>query len=133
MFKKIEIWILYLVILLGILFAIGFGLLVRQELVGSIKAGWVSKTALAIVELPARLRMTFSEMEVSDRFTNLSGFNGTPNSEKSYLLLSKYDGNLNEGTVELVDLTSFKVLHVWNPDIDSFNNLVKNKKVYRLG
>jgi hypothetical protein len=39
MFKKIEIWILYLTILLSILFAIGFGVLVRQELVGSIKAG----------------------------------------------------------------------------------------------
>ena len=48
MFKKIEIWILYLTILFGILFAIGFGALVRQELVGKIKAGWVSETALIL-------------------------------------------------------------------------------------
>jgi hypothetical protein len=37
MFKKIEIWILCLVILLGLIFSVGFGVLVRQELVGSIK------------------------------------------------------------------------------------------------
>ena len=38
MFKKIEIWILYLVILLSLL-AIGFGVLVRQEIEGITKAG----------------------------------------------------------------------------------------------
>ena len=37
MFKKIEIWILYLTILLGILFAIGFGVLVRQGIEGVTK------------------------------------------------------------------------------------------------
>ena len=37
MFKKVEIWILYLTILLSILFAIGFGVLVRQELEGITK------------------------------------------------------------------------------------------------
>ena len=46
MFKRIEIWILYLTILIGILFAIGFGILVRQELAGNIKLGNISKIAL---------------------------------------------------------------------------------------
>ena len=56
MFKKIEIWILYLSLLLSILFAVGFGVLVRQELVGSIKVGWLSKAALAIAEIPANFK-----------------------------------------------------------------------------
>ena len=55
MFKKIEIWILYLAILLSILFAISFGILVRQELVGSIKVGWASKTALFLSEIPLKI------------------------------------------------------------------------------
>ena len=46
MFKKIEIWILYLAILCSILFAIFFGVLVRQELVGSVKLGPISKFAV---------------------------------------------------------------------------------------
>jgi hypothetical protein len=126
MFKKIEIWILYLTMLLSILFAIGFGVLVRQELVGSIKAGWISKTALTLAEIPVNLKKIIeSDLTIEDRFPTLDGFEGTPNIEESYLLLSRHDGDLQEGIVELVDLRSFEVLHTWNPDIDAFNNLVE--------
>ena len=129
MFKKIEIWILYLTILFSILFAIGFGFLVRQELVGSIKAGWVSKTALTLAEIPVNIQSILQgpsgDLTIEDRFPNIDSFNGTPNSEETYLLLSRYDGDLREGVVELVDLRSFEVLHTWNPDIDAFNDLIE--------
>jgi hypothetical protein len=126
MFKKIEIWILYLTLLLSILFAIGFGVLVRQELVGTIKAGWISKTALILAEIPVNIKKIFvNDLLLEDRFPYLDGFNGTPNSEESYILLSRYDGDLKEGVVELVDLTNFEILHTWNPDIDAFNKTVK--------
>ena len=129
MFKKIEIWILYLVIILSILFAIGFGTLVRQELVGVTKAGWISKTALSLAEAPIILKefLIKKHNRREDRFPTLEGFAGTPNAQKSYLLHSRYDGDLKEGVVELVDLKTFKVLHVWNPDIDAFNDLVEQK------
>ena len=128
MFKKIEIWILYLLILVSILFAVGFGVLVRQELVGDIKMGWVSKTALTLAEIPVNLIRILrgGNLIVEDRFPSLDGFDGTYNSEESYLLLSRYDGDLTEGIVELIDLTNFEVLHTWNPDIDAFNDLVKH-------
>ena len=129
MFKKIEIWVLYLVILLSILLAVGFGTLVRQELVGSVKAGWISKTALTLAEIPANIRKISiapdRDLKLEDRFPTLDGFDGTPNIEESYLLLSRRDGNLQEGVVELVDLRNFEVLHTWNPDINSFNDLVE--------
>jgi hypothetical protein len=125
MFKKIEIWILYLTILLSILFAIGFGTLVRQELVGTAKAGWVSKTALFLAELPINIkRLISSDVVVEDRFLHLDGFSGSPNIQQSYILFSRYDGDLQEGIVELINLKSFEVLHTWNPDIDAFNDLV---------
>ena len=127
MFKKIEIWVLYLVILLGIVSAVGFGVLVRQELVGSVKAGWVSKTALTLAEIPMNVKRILQggDLVVEDRFSTLDGFDGTPNTEESYLLLSRYDGDLKDGVVELVDLTNFEILHTWNPDIDAFNDLVE--------
>ena len=127
MFNKIEIWILYLTILFSILFAIGFGVLVRQELVGSIKAGWISKTALTLAEIPVNIKSILQgrDLAVEDRFPNLDSFNGTPNSDETYLLLSRYDGDLQEGVVELVDLRTFEILHTWNPDIDAFNDLVE--------
>jgi len=128
MFRKIEVWILYLAMLLSIVFAIGFGVLVRQELVGNIKAGWLSKTALALAEIPLKARRildTDIDLKTEDRFPDLVDFNGTPNTEESYLLLSRYDGDLREGVIELVNLRSFETLHTWNPDIDLFNDLVE--------
>jgi hypothetical protein len=129
MFKKIEIWILYLVILLGVIFSIGFsifvGVLVRQELVGSTKFGWLSKTALSLAEIPINLKRAFDGVSLPDRFPSESGFSGTFNYQESYLLLSRYDGDLGEGIVELIDLNNFEVLHTWNPDIDAINNLVE--------
>ncbi len=138
MFKKIEIWILYLTILLSILFAIGFGVLVRQEIEGITKKGnidisFLSKPAAYIARLPEQFLKSLTESDfivndswVEDRtFYKQDGFKGTPNSEKSYLLLSKYEGGLKEGIVELVDLSNFEILHTWNPDIDAFNDLVK--------
>ncbi len=132
MFKKIEIWILYLVLFLGIPVTISFGVLVRQELTGKIKLGRVSETALFLAEIPMNLRKIIKGLKVVDRFPDLKGFNGTPNLNKSYLLLSRFDGDLNEGIVELVDLTNFKVLHTWNPDIDELNKEVKNDEFKNL-
>ena len=86
MFKKIEIWIFYLTILLSILFATGFGVLVRQELAGSIKAGWISKTALNLTEIPGILKNILApsyDLIIEDRFVSLDGFNGTPNAEEA--------------------------------------------------
>ena len=60
MFKKIEIWILYLTILLSILFALVFGVLVRQEIEGLTKKGsidisFLSKPATYIARLPEQI------------------------------------------------------------------------------
>ncbi len=131
MFKKIEIWILYLVVLLGIPITISFGILVRQELTGSVKLGRISKAALFLSELPKNIKKLSKGLTVVERFPNLDGFNGTPNSRESYLLLTRYDGDLQEGVVELVDLTNFKILHTWNPDIDEINKLIKKSDEFK--
>ena len=132
MFKKIEIWILYLILLLGIPVTISFGVLVRQELDGSAKLGRVSKTALFLAEIPSKIKPTSKGLKVEDRFPNLDGFKGNPNFNESYLLLSRYDGDLKEGIVELIDLTNFKVLHTWNPDNDQFNKSVEKVDEFKF-
>ena len=128
MFKKIEIWILYLIVLLGIPVTIGFGSLVRYEEFLGERFGKIPKVALFLAEIPGIARKALltrsTDLQVVDRFPALDGFNGTPNSIESYFLLSRYDGDLKEGIVELVDLRNFKVLHTWNPDIDAFNKSV---------
>jgi len=138
MFKKIEIWVLYLTILIGILITLAFGVLVRQEIEGITKKGNIdisplSRPAAYIARLPEQvLREIFSDPNKLDKpwseqrdFYNQDGFNGTHNTEESFLLLSRYDGDLQESVIELVDLTTFEIVHTWNPDIDAFNALVE--------
>jgi len=85
----------------------------------------ISKIALFLAEIPSNLKRmmtdeTIDSLLVEDRFPNLSGFGGDTNEKEKYLLLSRYDGDIEESVVELVDLQSFDVLHTWNPDINSF-------------
>ena len=82
-----------------------------------------------MTDIPANLkRASIDDLEIKkDRFPYLDGFTGNPNSKESYLLYAKYDGDLRDAVVELIDLTSFKVLHTWNPDQDKFNELIENK------
>ncbi len=145
MFKKIEIWILYLTILLCILFGLSFGVLVRQEIegltrIGSLDISFLSKPAAFLARLPERAAFKFlkgnplliNDFWDEDRdFYSQDGFKGTVNLNESYLLLSRYDGNLKEGVVELVDLTNFQILHTWNPDIDKFNNFVDQEGEFK--
>ena len=135
MFKKIEIWILYLVILFGIPVTIGFSSIVRHELLGGKRLGNISKAALFLAEIPSNIKNISKNKNVhllEDRFPLLDGFNGTPNSSESYLLLTRYDGNLKQGVVDLVDLMSFSVLHTWNPNIDKFNEPIENYEKFKF-
>ncbi len=132
MFKKIEILIIYIFFsLLNVPTFVFFGFLVRQELVGTTKLGMLSETALFLSEIPLIFKKFYNVQEVEDRFPLLEGFNGTPNLNESYLLLSKYDGDLKEGIVELIDLTDFKVLNTWNPDINAFNKSVEKSLEFK--
>jgi hypothetical protein len=127
MFKKIEIWILYLFIFLGILFAIGTGVLVRQDLVGG-KLGVISKGVVFLAEIPRNLNkyLGFDLRTDEQRFFGIKGFQGNPLEEEIYLLLSKYDGDIGRSVVELIDLRSFEVKKTWRPDIKQINRLVDN-------
>ena len=60
-----------------------------------------------------------------------SGFSGRPNDklDSLFLLLGRFDGDLNQSVVELIDLSNFDVLNVYNPDFNMINELVlKNNK-----
>ena len=130
MFKKIEIWVLYLVLVFVFISYIIFGAILRRELKGG--GSYIpvitplSKVVVFLSEIPHNLKYMKSHdvrtpnQTRENRFGSLSGFIGDANEKEKYLLLSRYDGDLKEGVVELVDLKSFDVLHTWNPDINSF-------------
>ena len=124
----IEIWMLYLIGLLSLILAISAGILVRQELVGSMKFGVISKTMLFLAEIPKNLKTILENVDPLatkvERFPNFSGFKGEPHSEELYLLLARFDGDKKKPVVELVDLRSFEVKFLWQPDVSKINSLV---------
>ena len=141
MFKKIEIWILYLFILISILATLFFGVLVRQGIEGRTSFGTLSIKFLTdpivfISRIPEQLvigAFKSNQNRINDPwdeqrpFWSISGFKGENLDNEAYLLLSRYDGDLEESVVEIIDLRSFKTLHTWNPDIDQINSLVDKK------
>ena len=140
MFKKIEIWILYLVIVLFVVFTIFFGVLVRQELVGTKKLGIISKYALIISEIPLNLRNIYNQirddgysMLADNRQSTKPNFKRFKNNDRYELMvLSRFDGDLNKASVEIINLNDFSVIHKYNPDIKLINKkaLKNNKKEF---
>ena len=69
MFKKIEIWILYLTILFSFPFAFSFGYLVRHEILGGTRFGKLSELALFLVEIPKKTKkLLFEENDSGNMF-----------------------------------------------------------------
>jgi len=72
--------VLYLTIWISVLVAIGFSILVRQELIGRTKVVGLSKAKLFLAEIPMNLKkvhlISESLGELYDLFPNLDGFDG---------------------------------------------------------
>ena len=125
---KIELWVLCLAGVLLFIGLVGFGSLVRHEILAPVsRLPILSSAALFIAEIPVNLKKIISVSDLQSteqRFPNISGFQGNPLAEETYLLLSKYDGDAQRSVVELVDLRSFEVKKTWRPDIDKINESV---------
>ena len=105
MFKKVEIWILYLTVILGILFAVGFGFLVRQELVGGTKEVIVTDRAsngTVTIEAPTIAQKDYFTAALTDSsLGNLQFLHGTTAGNKVQLTSTKVDiGDVNYGEMD---------------------------------
>ena len=106
LFKKIEIWILLLVIVFLLIFTILFGSLVLR-----------SETARNIALFPDNMKKitSGSDLSVGNRFGDKSGliiYDKNFNYEKKYLLLSRYDGDLQRSLVELINLNTGEIIEI---------------------
>ena len=129
MFKKVELWVVLLLILVGLASHVVFGYLVRKHLQRD-KEDWLTpimEVCSEITKLPRRFVDILTNANpfklAEDRFSGLSGFTGSPNAKEMYLLNTRYDATLDDCIVELVDLRNFETLHTWNPDLDAMENL----------
>lgn len=112
----------------ALLLAVASGALVKHEMtrpVGVEDESLISQLApgaLWLADLPKNLYLSLTDpfafnLVVPDRFAGNAGFEGDPNTEEYYLLLSRADGDTGIGIVELIDLRTFEVKHTWRPDL----------------
>ncbi len=142
MFKKVELWIVLLLLMFSLIIAIFYGFLVRQGIESQTKFGSFSFTAIAqsavsFARLPEqiiRLLLKPNPLKINDNwdeqrsFYSFNGFVGLPLDKKSFLLLSRFDAIKNKFSVELIDLKNFSVIHSWYPNIEDINQLVTSKE-----
>ena len=137
MFKKIEIWILYLIIVLFFILLIAYGSLLKEELIKGQKNRIAYKVVTFISDIPSNFNFLIKNLSGSDlsiendRHTNSDGFikyNFLP--KKELLLLSRFDGDIKKSVIELIDLNNFSIMHQWIPDIDEIIALSLSKKEF---
>lgn len=138
LFKKIEVWLLILIIILGIILSILFGSLLLHEVKGGIRFPKIQKTALFIAEIPSTLfsiikiysdPMNQVKIDEVDQFKGKLGFVINKKIERDYiLLLSRFDGDSNDSVVEVYDLNNFNTIHKWTLDLDTIKNNINYKK-----
>lgn len=121
-FKKIELWVVVVLAVFGVLGAILFAAILRNELLGWGQYGKVGDLAVAVSELPATVEQVLwadEGMKAADteRFGDRAGWQVDIQGDiPGFLLLSRFDGDLSRPVVEAVDLSDFSVRHTWTFD-----------------
>lgn len=122
---------------IGIIGSVLFGASVRHVILApESRLGGFGEVLLEIAEFPSVARNILigqgqgQGQEISDeRFSNLDGFkkdNKLPAgvlADDGYLLLSSYDADKEQATVELIQINTQTTLHEWVPDIEQLNGL----------
>ena len=143
MYKKVEVWILCLIILLGFLFSIGLGTLVRLELKGSRQLGFISKGALFLAEIPINFLRMMNPTYLNESYTHVDHskrkIKYPPSKEasqgeyieinkltKGYILVSSYSPEYQTSTVKLFDLKQNRFIYSWVPEVDKILKLTKH-------
>ena len=132
LFKKIELWILLLVVIGSFIFSILFGAAVRHQLQGGKMLGELGFYIEQIASTPQTLRDIWkgrggkSDLFAREqRFKERKGFYFTDEPDEKnnlpYLLLNRYDGDLEHSVSELWDLKNQERVHTWN--FDNMDNL----------
>jgi hypothetical protein len=137
MFKKIEIWILYLTLILVVISYIFYGAVVRRysiygEHLPVFKP--ISIISVFLAEIPSNFKKILNyrkptRIKMAEVNPEKFGFNGEALNFDSYLLMPRYNSNVNQSTVELIDLKTFEVLHEWKPEINEIWSKIRNEKI----
>ena len=140
MFKKIELWLVFLILLIFIICSILFGAILNYHYNGGTLFPKFRKTAVFIAEIPRNIINISFGLSKKGQLT-VNNNNDMPpiflkhkdkerfkrfidTKRNALLILPRYDGDLKRSVVEIIDLNEFEILHTYSHDINSMNNLV---------
>ena len=136
MFKKIEIWIVGLIVLFFILLILFVSGVLRDAYLGKNKTPeFLRKNFLTMAEIPKNIYHVINHFRGRDinappklqKHKDKKKFEQfIPNKRNALLLLSRYDHSISRTVVDLVDLNNFEVIHTYNHDIAEMNAKVQN-------
>lgn len=145
--RTVSLYTVVVILFVGALGTVIFGASVHHVIVGNHRLGTFGEVLLVIAEFPSLAKKSIveigggSSLSLEDtRFTNLDGFkkngkvpSGAKN-DKGYLLLSSYDDEKGQSTVQLIRIADQKSLYEWAPDIEQLAELdqIENEYEYEI-
>ncbi|MFK7876188.1 MAG: arylsulfotransferase family protein [Paracoccaceae bacterium] len=121
LFRNVKIWLVLFLLVLGMIGSVLFSSLVVHRMQGGNKLPGLSGMALEVARFPITVvnliggEQKIDMHEMTDRFQGEPGgfsfFEGA--SERHYVLLSRYDGDIGASVVELIREGEAEVLHRW--------------------
>lgn len=142
MFKKVEVWAVLVLGMIGLVALVVFGGMVRNKALGHDAFGVLGTAAYEIASVPANARKAVKALKsgngmrapIAGRFTDRQGWTfdrSTPGRvPDGYLLLSFYDGDRKTHTVDMVDMKTGLTSFSWPIDADTL--LASAKRVSKL-
>jgi hypothetical protein len=143
-FKKIELWVVALIVVFLLLLTFAFGVIVRDAVYGNNRLGAISRVSLKIAALPAEaakaVRMAAGgdlagmATTKSGRFPDKSGWtffdDRLDSGLDAYLFFSRHDGDVGHHVLELVDLKAGAVVHRIDFDFEkTFRNASRTSRL----
>lgn len=127
LFRKIELWVLLVVVLVGVLGYIGYGGLILEQVQGDKRLGKLGMVALDVAELPGDIEQLLrgkDPMMVRSQGADpgLKGWSWSQDGGGAglpgYWMLGHFDVEQQRSLIDMVRLSDGKVMHSWAPDID---------------
>jgi len=145
MFKKIEIWILYIVIVFFLLFSFIPGFIIYLDFAYDKKIPIATNTIKFIVDLPikvvdilisrglnVKVNRPYSKKITSVLKNSDHNFLGEKYSKSMYLLSSSWDHKMQQTVIDFIDLNTFEVKKKIIPDFKEIRKRLDVNNVYML-
>ena len=136
MFKKIEIWIVGLIVLFFIILIVLISAVLRDAYLGKNRTPEFFRNNLIFVsEIPANIIKVIAHFRGNHinappklkKHKHKKRFESfTPSRRNALLILPRYDHSISRSIVDVIDLNNFEVIHTYKHDIAEMNKKVKN-------